>query len=199
MSEPPTDSPYAAPDAAHAPAAPELTRSPIRSLTRPLIATAAITAVVAACAWWVDAWLIAMMMGMLCFWALLWQMARLLYYLVRWNTFGLKLVGARTLMWLGAMFAAITAHNTFVSASQETADRLLGAIKAYHAREGRYPEKLDVLVPRDIPEVPRLARGGGVQKFHYRTTEGGYTLGYASGWMTMTSYDSTTGKWETRD
>ena len=154
---------------------------------------------VAACAWLVDAWLIAMWMGVLCFWALLWQMARLVYYSVRWNTFGLKLVGARTLMWLGAMFAAITAHHTFVSATQEKADRLLGAIKAYHARTGRYPEKLDALVPRDIPEVPGLARGGGVQKFHYRTTEGGHTLSYPSGWMTMTSYDSTTGTWETRD
>lgn len=190
-----SDSPYSPPAAATAPTAAE----PPRSLRRPLLVTAVLTVGVAVCAWLIDGWLVAMMLAMLCFWALLWQMLRLFYYLVRWNKWGLKLVGARVVMWIGAMASAVAAHNVFVSATQERADKLLGAIKAYHAREGRYPEKLEALAPRDIPEVPRLARGGGTQKFHYRTVEGGFTLGYASGWMTMTTYDSQTGKWETRD
>ena len=181
----------ALPEAQAAPAA-----KPIR---RPLIISVVLAAVAAGSAWVFDVWLLAFLITSLCMVAVLWNMVCLLYYAVRWNRRGLKLTVLRLVLWVAAMFAAIAAHNQFTEASRARAESLVSVLRTYHAREGRYPDTLEALVPRDLPAVPTLARGGGSQKFRYRKQDAAYTLSYVSGWMTMTTYDSATGKWETVD
>jgi hypothetical protein len=152
--------------------------------------------VLAACAWYYDAMLIAM----LCVLAVLWQLARLLYYLLRWNRGGLAAGGIRLLIWVAATASAMTAQDHYGKLTRARGDALVAALQAYRAREGRYPQNLEALVPRNIAAIPMVAlMPGSNQKFKYRIFENNFRLMYVAGFRMASEYDSENAKWAELD
>lgn len=169
------------------------------SFKRPLLITAALATLLVAGGIYVDALSIAP----LCLLAVVWQVLRALYYVLRRNWPALKLCGLRLLIWIAAMFALIMVHNYYLKITQQRADTLVAALQTYRAREGRFPAELEALVPRDIALVPPMVNGPGAGRpFRYRLYgDAGekYTLIFHSGFRLQHSYDSTVMKWEVRD
>jgi hypothetical protein len=158
--------------------------------------SAALAVLLAACAWYYDAKLIAM----LCVVAVMWQLARLLYYLVRWNRSGLVAGGIRLLFWVAATASAMTALDYYGKLTRERGDALVTALQAHRAREGVYPKELEALVPRYIAAIPAAALWPSrEQKFKYRLSENNFRLMYVSGFRMASEYDSETSKWEELD
>ena len=152
--------------------------------------SAGLAVVLAACAWYYDAMLIAM----LCVLAVLWQAPRMLYYLVRGNH------GIRLLIWVAATASAMTAFDYYGKLTRSRGDALVAALHAWHAREGGYPPTLEALVPRDIAAVPTVALlPSHEQKFRYRIIEKHFRLMYLSGFRMGSEYDSEKRKWEELD
>ncbi len=163
---------------------------------RPLMISAGLAAVLAACAWYYDA----MTIAMLCVLAVLWQILRLLYYLLRWNRSGLAAGGIRLLIWVAAAASAMTAHGHYGKLSRASGDALVAALQAYRAREGRYPQNLEALVPRDIAAIPTVALiPSREQKFRYRLVENQFRLMYVAGFRMASEFDSEKAKWEELD
>jgi len=163
---------------------------------RPLLISAGLGIALAACAWYYDAMLIAM----LCVAAVLWQLARLLYYLLRWNRGGLAAGGIRLLIWVAALFSAMTAQDYYGKLTRARGDALVAALQTYRAREGRYPQNLEALVPRDIAAIPVVALNpSSDQKFRYRISENNFRLMYIAGFRMASEYDSESAKWEELD
>ena len=150
---------------------------------RSLWISAALAMVLLACAWYYDAILIAM----LCVVAALWQVLRLLYYLMRWNRVGLVAGGIRLLIWVAATAGVMLAHEHYSKLTQARGEALVSALQAYRAREGRYPQNLQALAP------------GSERKFRYRLMENHFRLMYVSGFRMASEYDSEKTKWETLD
>ena len=163
---------------------------------RPLMVSAGLGIALAACAWYYDAMLIAM----LCVLAVLWQLARLLYYLLRWNRGGLTAGGIRLLIWVAATASAMTAQDHYGKLTRARGDALVVALQAYRAREGRYPQNLEALVPRDLAAIPMVAlMPSSKQKFKYRIFENNFRLMYVAGFRMASEYDSENAKWEELD
>lgn len=59
---------------------------------------------------------------------------------------------------------------------RQNAEKVIAACEQYHAREGRYPEQLAQLVPRDLPALPpaRLGAMGSPQFRYFVTAPGTY-------------------------
>ena len=163
---------------------------------RSLWISAALAMVLLACAWYYDAILIAM----LCVVAALWQVLRLLYYLLRWNRVGLVAGGIRLLIWVAATAGVMLAHEHYSRLTQARGAALVSALQAYRAREGRYPQNLQALAPRDIAAIPVVALApASERKFRYRLMENHFRLMYVSGFRMASEYDSEKAKWETLD
>jgi len=159
---------------------------------RRLMISAALAAVLVACAWYYDAMLIAM----LCVLAVLVQLVRLLYNLLKWNRAGLAAGGIRLAVWVAATAGTLTAHNHYATLTRTRGDALVAALQAYRAREGRYPAQLEALVPRDIAAIPAVALvPSREQKFRYRLVENDFRLVYFAGFRLASEYDSQSGKW----
>lgn len=138
--------------------------------------------------------------AMLCLLAMVWQIVRLLYYLLRWNKNGLALGGARLLIWVAAMATAIGVHDHYATRTHAGGEALVAALQAYRAREGRYPEKLEALVPRDIAAIPAMASpAGSNRRFYYRLSGEQFHLMYVTGFRMGKEFDSGTGKWTELD
>lgn len=67
-------------------------------------------------------------------------------------------------------------------------------LEAHYAAHGRYPERLDQLVPAQLEEVPRAKIGWTTVPFEYAPRDGGYRLAFHSGNGTWV-YDSGTQEW----
>jgi hypothetical protein len=166
------------------------------TIKRPLLFSAVAAVVLAACAWYYDA----MLLAMLCFLAVLWQIACILYYAVRRRRDGLRSSGIRLLLWAPALASSIVAHNYYATLTRERGDALVGALQAHRALEGRYPQSLEKLVPRDIAVIPAVALNPAkLQKFRYSSDGISFRLNYYPGFLLTSEYDSSKGKWETRD
>jgi hypothetical protein len=163
---------------------------------RSLIISAALAVVPAACAWYYDA----MLMAMLCVVAVMWQLARLLYYLLRWNRGALAAGGVRLAIWVAAAAGAMTAHDHYAKLTRARGDALVAALQTYRAREGSYPKTLAALAPRDIVAIPVVALlPSREQQFRYRLVENHFRLMYIAGFRMASEYDSETAKWEELD
>jgi hypothetical protein len=137
---------------------------------------------------------------MLCVMAVAWQILRLLYYALRWNTAGLKLIGIRLLMWVAAAFGTGAILGHYSDQARAQGNTLVAALQAHRAREGRYPEKLEALVPRDIAAIPMVAQNPiHEKKFIYHSNGNTYTLLYVTGFRMGASYNSDEAKWEVLD
>lgn len=167
------------------------------SLKRPLVISAVFVLVmIAGIGLFVDivfAAMIALLAG-------IWQIVRLLYYAVRNNGRGLKLVGARLLMWGAAMFGMMALFGHYMDRARAEGDTLVAALKTYHVREGRYPEQLEALAPRDIPVIAKVkVNPMREQPFRYRSNGKNFTLLYVTGFRMGALYDSERAKWEPLD
>lgn len=166
------------------------------SLKRPLMISAVLMLVLVAGAWYLDA----VVAVMLCLLAAAWQVLRLLYYAVRRNSGALKLAGMRFLMWAVVMTGTIAAMGHYSSQARTRGDTLVAALQAHRAKEGRYPDKLEALVPRDMTAIPEVTlnpvREG---KFRYRSNGNSFRLMYVTGFRMGYEYDSETAKWEALD
>ncbi|MEQ1773161.1 MAG: hypothetical protein ABL891_05190 [Burkholderiales bacterium] len=137
---------------------------------------------------------------MLCVMAMMWQMLRLLYYAVRWNTRGLKVIGARLLMWAAAAFGLGAMFSHYSDVARVQGGSLVAALQAHRAREGRFPEQIEALAPRDIAVIPMVKMSPiREQKFRYRSNGKTFTLLYVTGFRMGATYDSETAKWEALD
>ena len=147
----------------------------VTAIKRPLIISAVLAGIVAACAWYYDA----MPLALLCMLVAAWQLVRGLYYALRRNRDGLKVSGLRFLMWAAALASAIVAHNYYAKLTRERGDALVVALQAYRAREGRYPQNLEALAQREIAAVPGVALNPySKQKFRYRSEANTFQLSY---------------------
>jgi hypothetical protein len=116
----------------------------------------------------------------------------------RWHQ--VKLAAARVGIWSAVVALGAVSHNHFTDVTRARAESLVAALKAYHAREGRYPDVLEALVPKDIKAVPVSVQSLSRERpFRYDTREGQYTLSYFPGFRLMTTYRSESGKWQTLD
>lgn len=166
------------------------------SLKRPLIISAVLAIGLVGFGWYYDP----MFAAMLCLLAVLWQVVRLLYYLLRWNKNGLALCGVRFVIWVAAIAAAMTVHEYYATRAHAGGEALVAALQAYRAREGRYPEKLESLAPRDIVAIPAMASpAGSNRRFYYRLSGEHFHLMYVTGFRMGKAFDSSTGKWEVLD
>lgn len=164
---------------------------------RPLTISAVLAAGMAVLAWYFDP----LFVTLLCLVAILWQIVRLLVDLLRWNKNGLALGGVRLVIWVGAMAATIGALDYYTTRAQAGGEALVAALQAYRAREGRYPEKLEALAPRDIAAVPLMPSppGRSERSFYYRLSGEHFRLMYYTGIRMGKEFDSSTGKWEALD
>lgn len=78
----------------------------------------------------------------------------------------------------GAGAASIAAIVTFNAIAEERAREVIAAVESFKGRFGRYPEKLDELVPIFLPEVPAAKPAGMMREFAYRNFDGEHTLMY---------------------
>lgn len=163
-----------------------------RPFKRPLLTSLAVMLALLIGAWYLD-FMIAIMV---CVLVLLLQVVRLLYYAVMRNIHGLKLTGLRLLVWMAAVFATAHVMGYYAGQARTQGDALVAALQRYHAREGRYPEKLEALAPRDIVAIPvAVSRPSHEQKFHYRGEQKRYRLMYGYAFKMGYEYDSETAKW----
>jgi hypothetical protein len=166
-------------------------------LKRPLIISALfILVLMAGVGLFLDV-VLAIMIGML---AVVWQILRLLYYAVRWNTRGLKLIGARLLMWMAAAFGMGAMMGHYSDQARAQGNALIAALQVHRAREGRYPEQLEALVPKDIGAISMVKLNPfREQTFRYRSNGKTFTLLYVTGFRMGALYDSESAKWEALD
>ena len=68
----------------------------------------------------------------------------------------------------------IAPHTEDSALQQKYNLEIVLALEAFRADEGRYPERLNALVPRYLPEIPLDVFSG--EELHYRPTESGYRL-----------------------
>jgi hypothetical protein len=85
--------------------------------------------------------------------------------------------GGGCVVW-GVVSGVVEEHYYFTSArvaeTQSRGDQIVGALKAYNAKNGRYPSSLDELVPAFIAEIPTPICGEPV--WHYDYPGGNPTL-----------------------
>jgi len=67
-------------------------------------------------------------------------------------------------------------------------------LEAHYTAHGRYPARLEDLVPAQLEEVPRARMGWRSVPFEYAVRDGGYRLAFRSGNGTWV-YDSATQEW----
>lgn len=81
---------------------------------------------------------------------------------------------------LGAAAAAIAAIGYAISQTEGRARVVISAVETYKAKRGRYPERLEELVPTFLPAVPRAKPYGMLSDFRYWSAppEGNHTLMY---------------------
>jgi hypothetical protein len=110
-------------------------------------------------------------------------LAGLLYYVPRAigarpdpALFRLRVIKAAVVTFSGA--AAIAVIVTFNNIAENRAAEVIAAAENFKLRFGRYPEKLDELVPIFLPEVPMAKPAGAMRAFDYRILEGEHTLMY---------------------
>jgi len=169
------------------------------SIKRPLIISAVVAGILVAVGWYYDA----LVFAPLALLAVFWQVLRAGYYSLRRNGPALKLCGMRLLIWAAAMAILIAVHNTYLETTKRNADAVVASLQAYRAREGSFPQNLEVLAPRDIPTVPVATMApDNVYPFRYRVSGDkaeDFTLRFSTGFRHQHIYDSTTGKWEVTD
>ena len=75
-------------------------------------------------------------------------------------------------------FAAfgIIVHGNMIA--RERAEKLIEAVEQFNAKHGRYPERLEELVPAFIPEIPRAKYVAIADKFHYSVFNSRHSLTY---------------------
>jgi hypothetical protein len=163
---------------------------------RPLIVSAVLAGLLLALAWYNEP----MFAAMLCMLAVLFQLLRLLYYLIGWNKHGLAGSGVRLLIWVAAMVGAGAIHAQYADQARKNGEALVAVLQSYRAREGRYPPNLEALVPRDVAAVPVPASPpGSPRKFHYRLSGEHFRLMYVTGFRMGSEFSSENGKWEALD
>ncbi len=165
---------------------------------RPLMISAGLVVAVMTGSWFSDL-MLALMAGML---VMAWQVLRLLYYAVRGNTPGLGLTGIRLLLWLAGSLGTVVLFGHYDDQARAQGDTVIAALQAYRAREGRYPEKLDALAPKDIATVPMVAMSPLRDRpFRYISADNGATfmLMYVIGFRMGAEYHSGTAKWMALD
>ncbi len=166
------------------------------SFKRPLMISLAVMLMLVAGSWLLDITITIMV----CMLAIAWQVVRLLYYAVRRNARGLKLTGMRLLLWMAVVLGVGQVMGHYAAQGREKGEALFAARQAYRTREGRYPDTLDALRPRDIATVPVLIlRPGKEQPFHYRFRDNHFRLMYSYAFRIGYEYDSKNGKWEALD
>ncbi len=82
------------------------------------------------------------------------------------------------LVLMAAIFAAAR-QTGFQARTEARAEQISRALASYHAREGRYPENLRALVPRDTLRIPAPFIISG-QDWCYDSGDNYYRLGYVS-------------------
>jgi hypothetical protein len=110
-------------------------------------------------------------------------LAGLLYYVPRAigarpdpALFRLRVIKAAVVTFSG--MAAIAVIVTFNNIAESRAREVIAAAENFKSRFGRYPEKLDELVPLFMPEVPMAKPAGMLRQFTYYHVEGEHTLSY---------------------
>ena len=166
------------------------------SLKRPVIISVVFIVVVTVGTWIMDG-MFAIMVSML---AVTWQTLRLLYHAVRRNIGGLQLAGVRWLLWAAAALVVGVVHGQYSDRARAQGDALVAALQAYRAREGRYPDKLEALAPKDIAAIPAYGMSPFRENhFHYRSDGKFFSMFFITGFRMGAHYDSGTGKWQAMD
>jgi hypothetical protein len=62
--------------------------------------------------------------------------------------------------------------------ARERAEKLIVAVEQFYAKQGRYPERLEELVPVIIPAIPRAKYVMMADKFGYSVSGSRHSLGY---------------------
>jgi hypothetical protein len=109
----------------------------------------------------------------------------------------LKAVGAGAVV-IVAFLAYRAIPYIFEDANRAAGERIVAAFEKYKAANGRYPERLDVLVPSFLPQVPKPAVD---TNFVYAISPDEKTafFAYQNPRETVTEYDSRTRRWQDLD
>jgi len=112
----------------------------------------------------------------------------------------LRLHAARSALWIAAMIALAAIYGLHQSATRLRGNEVVAACEAYRSQHGRYPKSLEALVPGFLVAVPPASdRVLHKDRFRYRSSDAGFTLGYAGVAINYQEYDSGTRRWQLRD
>ncbi len=114
--------------------------------------------------------------GVLCIAGVLYYLPRAIGAYPDRTLLRLRLIKAVVTLATGA--AAIAAIVTFNLMAQDHARTVIAAAEAFKAKFGRYPDRLDELVPAFLPEVPNAKPAGMMPRFLYYASADGHTLMY---------------------
>lgn len=85
----------------------------------------------------------------------------------------------RLAIYLGAVVVVFGLRAFNTDLARERAERIIAAAESYKAANGRYPERLEQLVPRFIPEIPAKAKLTLLDNgFSYHAATDNHTLMY---------------------
>jgi hypothetical protein len=101
------------------------------------------------------------------------------------------------------VFAGLAAIGIIVwgnALAGERAEKLIAAVEQFHAAQGRYPARLEELVPAHLPEIPRARYLLLAERFRYYAADSGHTLMYVVvPPFGRRIYTFETGKWSSLD
>jgi hypothetical protein len=105
----------------------------------------------------------------------------------------------RALLVFLAALAAAACDVTWSEGDAPTALKMIAAVEQYQKDKGTYPESLEALVPRYVPELPAAQRAEQNRPYFYRREDDGFVLSYVIGFNARRVYRSKTRSWEQQD
>lgn len=120
----------------------------------------------------------------------------------RKNFFMRNLRAARTLLYLLMAVAIFVTIRVDLANTRDKADTVIAALKAYHAKTGHYPDKLEQLVPEYLPAIPKARFSLTMNEFRYFVSQGkdSHNLSYiAMPPFGFTYYNLENGQWAVKD
>lgn len=81
-------------------------------------------------------------------------------------------------LYMGAAMLAMGVKLMNVQLAQSGAERVITAVQAYHSRHGQWPERLEQLVPDNLPAIPRAKYVLADAGYRYSAAEGRHELMY---------------------
>ena len=96
----------------------------------------------------------------------------------RKNPFVRKLRAAKAGLYLAMAVAVFITIRIDLNQARANGETIIAALKSYHAQNGKYPDKLEQLVPAFLPAIPKARFSLTMNTFHYYVAKDSHNLSY---------------------